>query len=46
MGDISKCTFSPRCPNPTEECKNQVLEMGLREINTDHYVDNCCVDCV
>ena len=46
MGEMSTCQFSPRCPSPTKECKNQSLEMGLKEISKDHYVDNCCIDCV
>ena len=45
MGEMSTCQFSPRCPSPTKECKNQSLEMGLKEIAKDHYVDNCCIDC-
>ena len=46
IGDIKGCTFSPRCPEPSDSCKNQSLEMGLIEAAPDHFVDQCCVECV
>ena len=46
IGDIEGCTFSPRCPEPSDNCKNQSLEMGLIEVGKDHLVDQCCVECV
>ena len=46
IGDIKGCTFSPRCPEPSDSCKNQSLEMGLIEAAQDHFVDQCCVECV
>ncbi len=46
IGDIKGCTFSPRCPDPSDQCKNQTIEMGLIEVEKDHFVDQCCVDCV
>ena len=39
------CVFSPRCPNPTEDCRDGKIEMGLIEINPGHFVDKCCVNC-
>ena len=46
IGDIKGCTFSPRCPEPSDNCKNQSLEMGLIEVGKGHLVDQCCVECV
>lgn len=46
IGDIKGCTFSPRCPEPSDNCKNQSLEMGLIEVVKGHLVDQCCVECV
>ncbi len=46
IGDIKGCTFSPRCPEPSDSCKNQSLEMSLIEAAPDHFVDQCCVECV
>ena len=46
IGDIKGCTFSPRCPEPSDNCKNQSLEMGLIEVGKGHLVDQCCVACV
>jgi peptide/nickel transport system ATP-binding protein len=45
IGDIKGCTFSPRCPEPSDDCKNQTLEMELIEISDGHYADICCVNC-
>ena len=39
------CSFSSRCPNPTHECKEGSIEMGLIEIAPGHLVDKCCVNC-
>ena len=39
------CSFSPRCPAPSKECKNQELEMKLIEVVKGHYADQCCVEC-
>ena len=46
IGDIKGCTFSPRCPEPSDSCKNQSLEMSLIEAAPGHFVDQCCVECV
>ena len=46
IGEIKGCTFSPRCPEPSDNCKNQSLEMTLIEAAPDHFVDQCCVECV
>jgi len=42
---VDGCTFSPRCPDPTDECKNGTLPMGLIEIEPGHFADQCCVNC-
>ena len=39
------CSFSPRCPDPTEECKNGNISMGLIEVEPGHFADQCCVNC-
>ena len=39
------CSFSPRCPDPTDECKNGKVSMGLIEIEPGHFADQCCVNC-
>ncbi|MDC6448044.1 ABC transporter ATP-binding protein [Alphaproteobacteria bacterium] len=39
------CKFSDRCPNPTDDCKNQNIKMGLIEVKPGHWVDKCCVNC-
>ena len=41
----SGCVFRTRCPNPTSDCKDGKSEMGLIEIEPDHWVDKCCVNC-
>lgn len=41
IGDIKGCTFSPRCPDPSDDCKNQTLEMELVEISDGHFADIC-----
>ncbi len=45
MGSIDGCSFSPRCPKPTNKCKSGSIEMGLIEVNKGHWVDQCCVHC-
>jgi len=45
MDEIIGCSFSPRCPEPTNNCKNGLIEMGLIEIKNGHWVDQCCVSC-
>jgi len=39
------CVFHPRCPNPSKECSEGSIEMGLIEAEPDHWVDRCCVNC-
>tara|TARA_B100000686_G_scaffold172134_1_gene179353 strand:+ start:1784 stop:2800 length:1017 start_codon:yes stop_codon:yes gene_type:complete len=39
------CYFHPRCPNPTKECAEGSIEMGLIEVAPGHWVDKCCVNC-
>ena len=39
------CYFHPRCPNPTKECSEGSIEMGLIEVEPGHWVDKCCVNC-
>ena len=39
------CVFHPRCPNPTKECSEGSVEMGLIEAEPGHWVDRCCVNC-
>lgn len=41
----SGCVFHPRCPNPTKECSEGSIEMGLIEAEPGHWVDRCCVNC-
>ena len=41
----SGCVFRTRCPNPTINCKEGNIEMGLIEVEPGHWVDQCCVDC-
>ena len=41
----SGCVFRTRCPNPSHECKEGKIEMGLIEVDPDHWVDQCCVNC-
>ena len=40
------CKFSDRCPNPTNDCKQQNTKMGLVEVKPGHWVDRCCANCV
>lgn len=41
----SGCVFRTRCPNPSDDCKNGNIEMGLIEVTPGHWVDQCCVNC-
>ena len=41
----SGCVFRTRCPNPTHDCKEGNIPMGLIEVSSDHWVDQCCVNC-
>ncbi len=41
----SGCVFRTRCPNPTHECKEGHIEMGLLEVSPGHWVDQCCINC-
>ena len=45
MNPPSGCVFRTRCPNPTHDCKEGNIEMGLIEVSPDHWVDQCCVNC-
>lgn len=40
------CLFSSRCPNPTENCKDGIIERGLIEVSESHFGDKCCVNCI
>jgi len=39
------CVFRTRCPDPSHDCKEGNIEMGLIEISPGHWVDKCCVNC-
>ena len=41
----SGCSFRTRCPNPTDDCKNGNIEMGLIEVSPGHWVVQCCGNC-
>ena len=45
MNPPSGCVFRTRCPNPTHDCSNGNIEMGLIEVSPNHWVDQCCVNC-
>jgi len=45
MNPPSGCVFRTRCPNPTHDCKEGRIEMGLIEVTPNHWVDQCCVNC-
>ena len=45
IDEVKGCSFSPRCPEPTEDCKNGTKEMGLIEVAPGHFADQCCVEC-
>ena len=46
INEITGCSFSPRCPTPTEKCKNQSVEMNLIKVSENHFADECCSGCV
>ena len=46
INEINGCSFSPRCPTPTEKCKNQSVEMNLIKVGENHFADECCSGCV
>ena len=39
------CVFRTRCPNPTHDCREGNIEMGLIEVSPGHWVDKCCINC-
>ena len=41
----SACVFRTRCPNPCDNCRNGNTEMGLKEVEPGHWVDQCCINC-
>ena len=45
INEGASCSFSPRCPEPSENCKSGKSEMGLIEVGDRHYADKCCVEC-
>jgi peptide/nickel transport system ATP-binding protein len=45
INGLSGCAFSPRCPDPSEDCNNGKLDMKLIELETGHWADQCCVNC-
>ena len=45
INGLDGCAFSPRCPDPSDECKNGKVDMQLIEIESGHWADQCCVNC-
>ena len=45
INEEAGCSFSPRCPEPSDNCKSGKSEMGLIEVADGHYADKCCVEC-
>ena len=45
INGLKGCSFSPRCPDPSDDCKNGNLSMELIEVETGHWADQCCVNC-
>ena len=39
------CIFRTRCSNPTHDCNNGRTTNYLIEKETNHWVDQCCVNC-
>ena len=39
------CVFRFRCQQPTHDCKEGNIPMGLIEVNPGHWVDQCCINC-
>jgi len=42
----SGCIFRTRCPNPTHKCKEGKTLNTLIEKEANHWVDQCCVNCL
>ena len=41
----SGCVFRTRCPHASPDGKEGNIEMGLEEVEPDHWVDRCGVSC-
>ena len=41
----SGCVFRTRCPHASPDGKEGNIEMGLEEVEPDHWVDRCGVNC-
>lgn len=39
------CMFSPRCPNPSDNCKSRKTKIELVQVGENHYADRCCTEC-
>ena len=42
----SGCVFRTRCPNPSHNCKEGNTVNKLIEKTPNHWVDQCCVNCI
>ena len=40
------CFFQTRCPNPSKQCSEGKIQMGLVEVTPGHWVDKCCMNCL
>ena len=45
MNPPSGCVFRTRCPHASTDGKEGNIEMGLVEVEPDHWVDRCGVNC-
>ena len=45
MNPPSGCVFRTRCPHASPDGKEGNIEMGLEEVEPDHWVDRCGVSC-
>ena len=45
MNPPSGCVFRTRCPHASPDGKEGNIEMGLEEVEPDHWVDRCGVNC-
>jgi peptide/nickel transport system ATP-binding protein len=45
INGLEGCAFSPRCPDPSEDCSKGNLNMKLIEVEDGHWADQCCVNC-
>ena len=45
MNPPSGCVFRTRCPHASADGKEGNVEMGLVEVEPDHLVDRCGVNC-